>query len=130
MYSVCIRIKSDLSSRHQDELLAVNLAANQEISQAKEELEAAHKNEIESYQTALEEEKARVLALEAVQGSLQTAHKEIMEKAKDESDRQVENLQALMDAAHGNQVKELQDLIENQHKEVNKWMEKCLHTNY
>lgn len=70
------------------------------------------------YEAALEEEKARVLALEAVQASLQTTHKEIMDKAKEESDLKIESLQALMDAAHGNQVQQLQDLIEEQHKEV------------
>lgn len=96
----------------------MNLAADQEISQAKEELETAHKLELQSYQTALEEEKARVLSLEAVQASLQTAHREIMEKSKDESDRQIEQLQTLMDAAHGDQVKELQDAVADQHKQV------------
>lgn len=78
----------------------------------------AHTKEMEGFQEALAREKSRVVALEAVQASMQTAHRDIMSRMQRDFDQEIEGLRNKVDAAHGDQVMELQDLLEDRHKKV------------
>lgn len=78
----------------------------------------AHTKEMEGFQEALAREKSRVVALEAVQASMQTAHRDIVSRMQRDFDQEIEGLRNKVDAAHGDQVMELQDLLEDRHKKV------------
>lgn len=80
----------------------------------------AHSKEIEAFKEALEREKSRVLALEAVQTSMQTAHRDIVSRLQDTFDQEMEALKNNVDSAHGEQVQELQSLLEERHKRVSR----------
>lgn len=86
--------------------------------QVKEELDVAHAKEIDAFKVALEREKSRVLALEAVQSSMQTTHHDIVSRMQDKYDQEMEVLRSNVDSAHGKQVLELQSLLEERHKKV------------
>ena len=103
---------------HADSLVAISLDAEREVTKGKEELEFAHRKELEMYQESLESEQARVLALEAVQASLEVTHKEIVEKMKEEHEKEMNTVKNIVDAVHGDQVRELQDLLEQNHRQV------------
>lgn len=78
----------------------------------------AHAKEMEGFQEALAREKSRVVALEAVQASMQTAHRDIVSRMQREFDQEIEGLRNKVDSAHGEQVMKLQDLLEDRHKKV------------
>ena len=78
----------------------------------------AHAKEIDAFKEALEREKSRVLALEAVQASMQTAHLDIVSRMQENFQQEVEGLRNNVDSAHGEQVQELQSLLEDRHKMV------------
>lgn len=80
----------------------------------------AHSKEIEAFKEALERGKSRVLALEAVQTSMQTAHRDIVSRLQDTFDQEMEALKNNVDSAHGEQVQELQSLLEERHKRVSR----------
>ena len=73
---------------------------------------------MEVFQEALEREKSRVVALEAVQASMQTAHRDIVSHMQDNFDQEMEGLRNKVDAAHGEQVQQLRDILEDRHKQV------------
>ena len=78
----------------------------------------AHAKEIGAFKEALEREKSRVLALEAVQASMQTAHRDIVSRMQENFEQEMEGLRNNVDSAHGEQVQELQSLLEDRHKMV------------
>ena len=78
----------------------------------------AHAKEIDAFRKALEREKSRVLALEAVQASMQTAHRDIVSRMQENFGQEMEGLRNNVDSAHGEQVQELQSLLEDRHKMV------------
>ena len=86
--------------------------------QIKEDLDSAHAKEIDAFKEALEREKSRVLALEAVQASMQTAHRDIVSRMQENFEQEMEGLRNNVDSAHGEQVQELQSLLEDRHKMV------------
>lgn len=86
--------------------------------QFKEELDEAHTKEMDAFKEALEREKSRVLALEAVQVSMQTAHRDIVSRMQENFDQEMEGVRNKVDSAHGEQVQELQSLLEERHKMV------------
>ena len=89
--------------------------------QTKEDLEAAHRRELEKFKAELEQEKARVLAVEAVNSSLEGAHMEEVERLNRDFKEEVEALRNIMDSSHGDQVKELRDLLEERHRKVSQY---------
>ena len=58
------------------------------------------------------------MALEAVQASLETAHKEVVEKMAQEHERQLNTVKNIVDSVHGDQVRELQQVLDEQHQQV------------
>ena len=78
----------------------------------------AHAKEIDAFRNELEREKSRVLALEAVQASMQTAHRDIVSRMQENFEQEMEGLRNNVDSAHGEQVQELQSLLEDRHKMV------------
>lgn len=115
------RLKSEVAQAYNDQLSAVSLDAEREVSQIKEELDVAHSKEIDSFKDALERGKSRVLALEAVQASMQTAHRDIVQRMQENFDKEMESVQKNVDSAHGEQVQELQSLLEERHKRVGRY---------
>lgn len=73
---------------------------------------------MDAFKEALEREKSRVLALEAVQVSMQTAHRDIVSRMQENFDQEIEGVRNKVDSAHGEQVQELQGLLEERHKMV------------
>lgn len=73
---------------------------------------------MDAFKEALEREKSRVLALEAVQVSMQTAHRDIVSRMQENFDQEMEGVRNKVDSAHGEQVQELQSLLEERHKMV------------
>lgn len=128
------RLKKEVAQAYNDQLSAVSLDAEREVSQVKEELDEAHSKEIDAFKDALEREKSRVLALEAVQASIQAAHHDIVQRMQENFDKEMGNVRSNVDSAHGEQVQELQSLLEERHKMV-KMLEKYfgntrINTNY
>ena len=112
------RLKNEVAQAYTDQLSAVSLDAEREVSQVKEELDEAHAKEIDAFKDALEREKSRVIALEAVQASMQTAHRDIVQRMQENFDKEMESVQSNVDSAHGEQVQELQSLLEERHTRV------------
>lgn len=112
------RLKNEVAQAYTDQLSAMSLDAEREVSQVKEELDEAHAKEIDAFKDALEREKSRVIALEAVQASMQTAHRDIVQRMQENFDKEMESVQSNVDSAHGEQVQELQSLLEERHTRV------------
>ena len=79
---------------------------------------------MDAFKEALEREKSRVLALEAVQVSMQTAHRDIVSRMQENFDQEMEGVRNKVDSAHGEQVQELQSLLEERHKMVGREIRK------
>ena len=86
--------------------------------QVKEELDVAHAKEVDALKELLEREKSRVVALEAVQTSMRTAHRDMVSRMQDNFEQEMAGLRNNVDSAHGQQVQELQSLLEERHKRV------------
>ena len=86
--------------------------------QAKEDLELAHRKELEKIKEELEQEKSLLLAAEAARSDLQSSHKNDIERINTKFKEEVEALRNLMDSSHGDQVKELQRLLQGRYDEV------------